>query len=62
MDRMLITSLNRGKTYIEFVSLHNFWWRIVGVIVCLVVLVPFKPLQSYDNDDHMTVTWDQCSN
>jgi hypothetical protein len=28
---------------IEFVSLHNFWRRVVCIIVCLIVLVPLKP-------------------
>ena len=28
--------------YVEFVALHDFWWRIVNVIMGLVVFVPFE--------------------
>ena len=26
--------------YIEFVSLDNFWWRVIMIVVCLIVFVP----------------------
>jgi hypothetical protein len=29
---------------IELVTLNDFWWRVVGVIMCLIVLVPFESL------------------
>ena len=31
-------------TYIEFVSLHNLWWRVVNVVMGLVILIPLKTL------------------
>ena len=33
-------------TYIELVSLNNLWRRIIHIIMCLVVLVPLKALNS----------------
>lgn len=35
---------NSEDANIEFVSLHNFRWRVVSIVVGLIVLVPFKSL------------------
>lgn len=31
-------------TYIELVTLNNLWWRVVDVIMCLIVFIPFESL------------------
>ena len=32
-------------TYIELVSLHDFWRWIIAIIMCLIVFIPFIALQ-----------------
>jgi len=41
------SNMSYNYTYVKFIPLHNFRWRIVQIIMCLVVFIPFKTLKIY---------------